>query len=219
MAQRAAAVAQHNATFPGGHVVDPVARQKYEANPGTQPLSDVLSDCQAPPDSLVRYSAGAKDFEYVSEDILQGKVVGILFGANGPLCSGFVRALCTVYKAVKKDDGDPFEVVYVSADGSRREFNRFVKSMPWLAVPFRDNSHVFERFGVPMEVRHWPKLVIVGPDDEIKYNDTSQIVRQCVKEKKPWAFGDILATVWNEASSTGSRRFARLFGLRHWQPE
>ena len=29
--------------------------------------------------------------------------------------------------------------------GFRLRFNRFVKSMPWLAVPFRDNSIIFER--------------------------------------------------------------------------
>ncbi|CAJ1405883.1 unnamed protein product [Effrenium voratum] len=123
---------------------------------------------------------------------------------------GFVRVLAKVYKAVKKEETDPFEVVYVSADTSRREFNRFVKTMPWLAVPFRDNTATFYRFGVPTDVRAWPKLVILGPENEVKYNDVSQIVRTCNEEKKPWAFGSILASSWNETFI--KRRFQALFG-------
>eukprot|EP00435_Cladocopium_sp_Y103_P052827 s443_g16.t1 len=184
------------------------------ANPASTPLSDSLSDTEAPPNTLVTYRNGSK--EYVSEDVLSGKVLGLLFGANGPICYGFVRAFTKVYKAVKKEDSDPFEVVYVSADTSRREFNRFVKSMPWLAVPFRDNSTVFERFGVPMDVRTWPKLVIVSPENEIQYNDASQLVRNCNDEKKPWAFGSILASAWSDVIV--KRRFQSLFGPAVWVP-
>ncbi|CAK9058744.1 unnamed protein product, partial [Durusdinium trenchii] len=212
MSQRAVETARQNAECTG-HVVDPVARQKFEANPSAVPLSDSLSDSEAPPNCLVTYRNGAK--EYVSEDILSGKVLGLLFGSNSPICYGFVRGLAKIYKAVKKEASDPFEVVYVSADTSRREFNRFVKSMPWLAVPFRDNAATFERFGVPMDVRTWPKLVIVSPDNQIKYNDATQLVQNCNEGKKPWAFGAILASAWNEAII--KRRFQTLFGAA-WMP-
>ncbi|CAK9023354.1 unnamed protein product [Durusdinium trenchii] len=50
-----------------------------------------------------------------------------------------------------------------------------------------------------MDVRTWPKLVIVSPDNQIKYNDATQLVQNCNEEKKPWAFGAILASAWNEA--------------------
>ncbi|CAK9058740.1 unnamed protein product, partial [Durusdinium trenchii] len=118
MSQRAVETARQNAECTG-HVVDPVARQKFEANPSAVPLSDSLSDSEAPPNCLVTYRNGAK--EYVSEDILSGKVLGLLFGSNSPICYGFVRGLAKIYKAVKKEASDPFEVVYVSADTSRRE--------------------------------------------------------------------------------------------------
>eukprot|EP00439_Symbiodinium_sp_Y106_P081509 s549_g20.t1 len=211
MAEKAAEQARAGAQI-RGHIVDPVARQRLEANPSATPLSDALSDSEAPQNTLVTYRNGGK--EYVSEHVLSGKVVGLLFGANGPVCCGFVRAFTKVYKAVKKEESDPFEVVYVSADHSRREFNRFVKGMPWLAVPFRDNSIIFERYGVPLDVRSWPRLVIVGPDDEVKYNDASQIARNCLDEKKPWAFGSILASSFTEVAT--KRRFAALFGLPYW---
>eukprot|EP00933_Yihiella_yeosuensis_P044291 TRINITY_DN3938_c0_g1_i10.p1 TRINITY_DN3938_c0_g1~~TRINITY_DN3938_c0_g1_i10.p1 ORF type:complete len:229 (-),score=46.04 TRINITY_DN3938_c0_g1_i10:210-866(-) len=214
MAERAAAYAQLGASSTG-HIVDPVAREKYEANPTITPLSDVLSDSEAPPNSLVTYRNGP--MEYVSEDVLDGKVLGLFFGGNGPICNGFVRALKVVYKAVKKDDSDPFEVVYISADHSRREFNRFVKPMPWLAIPFRDNTQLFERYGVPLEVRSWPKFVVVSNNDEIRYSDASQTVKQCANEKKPAAFGSILATAWSE-DGNAKKRFSTLFGFRTWQP-
>ena len=111
MAEKAAEQARAGAQI-RGHIVDPVARQRLEANPSATPLSDALSDSEAPQNTLVTYRNGGK--EYVSEHVLSGKVVGLLFGANGPVCCGFVRAFTKVYKAVKKEESDPFEVVYVS---------------------------------------------------------------------------------------------------------
>ncbi|CAK9023353.1 unnamed protein product [Durusdinium trenchii] len=32
-----------------------------------------------------------------------------------------------------------------------------------------------------------------------RYNDATQLVQNCNEEKKPWAFGAILASAWNEA--------------------
>ncbi|CAJ1351370.1 unnamed protein product [Effrenium voratum] len=67
---RAAQVARENAEI-RGHVVDPNLREKYETSPQTA-LSDALSDTEAPPNSLVTYRNGKK--EYIPEDVLSGKV-------------------------------------------------------------------------------------------------------------------------------------------------
>eukprot|EP00434_Breviolum_minutum_P002769 symbB.v1.2.002436.t1/scaffold129.1/size311234/25 len=61
-----------------------------------------------------------------------------------------------------------------------------------------------------MDVRSWPKFVIVCPDNEIQYNDAAQLVRNCNEEKKPWAFGSILASAWKDVLL--KRRFQTLFG-------
>mmetsp|Transcript_64871 Transcript_64871/g.180585 ORF Transcript_64871/g.180585 Transcript_64871/m.180585 type:complete len:212 (-) Transcript_64871:47-682(-) len=205
---RASLFAQQGA-MATGHIVDPEARRAYEANPGAPPpLSDVLSDTEAPRRNFVTYRDGTR--KYVSEEVLEGKVVALLFGANGPFCCGFARNFAKVYRAVKKEDSDPLEVVYVSADRSRREFDRFVKTMPWLVLPFRDNTAVFKRYGIPLDVRAWPRLVVVSPSDHVIYEDVVPIVRQCIQEKKPEAFGSLLASAWSDTGSFG--RFATLFG-------
>ena len=146
----------------------------------------------------------------MSEDVFAGKAVGLFFGGNGPFCCRLARGFAKAYKVVKKSDSDPFGVVYVSADSSRREFNRFVKTMPWLALPFRDNSILFSRYGVPLDVRAWPRLVIVAPDNQVMFEDATPVAKMCIQEKKPDAFGTLLAGAWKETRLF--RRFADLFG-------
>ena len=46
MAEKAAEQARAGAQI-RGHIVDPVARQRLEANPSATPLSDALSDSEA----------------------------------------------------------------------------------------------------------------------------------------------------------------------------
>eukprot|EP00445_Apocalathium_hangoei_P031071 CAMPEP_0203919332 /NCGR_PEP_ID=MMETSP0359-20131031/59777_1 /ASSEMBLY_ACC=CAM_ASM_000338 /TAXON_ID=268821 /ORGANISM="Scrippsiella Hangoei, Strain SHTV-5" /LENGTH=221 /DNA_ID=CAMNT_0050846613 /DNA_START=8 /DNA_END=671 /DNA_ORIENTATION=+ len=205
---RASAEAQRAAANTG-YIVDPETRRAYQKNHELVPLSDVLSDNEAPPRSFVTFRGGKQ--EYVSEDVLTGKVVALFFGANGPFCCGFARNFAKVYRVVKREESDPFEVVYVGADKSRREFNRFVKTMPWLALPFRDNTAVFERYGVPMEVGYWPRMVIINPNDRIIFEDAVPVAKQCFQEKKPEAFGSLLASAWSDSISFG--RFQALFGL------
>jgi len=35
-----------------------------------------------------------------------------------------------------KDQGKPFEIIFVSSDRTDDSFNEYLKDMPWLAVPF-----------------------------------------------------------------------------------
>lgn len=195
----------------GRHIVDPKARKIYEDNPGQQLTSDVLSDDQAPADSLVAWREG--EFKYVSADeCLKGKHVGLLFaGACSPMCWSFARSLKKVYKVVAPDC--PFEVVYVSGDGSRREFNRFVKEWPWFAVPFRNNEALFARYGVPWDVRSWPRFVLVSPDDQVTFEDVSDVVRKSVQDKKLQALAYLLASTHTDINAKG--RFQTLFGFKY----
>lgn len=44
-----------------GYIVDPEARLAWEAGSAPAPLSDALSDAEAPPRTLVRFRGGAKE--------------------------------------------------------------------------------------------------------------------------------------------------------------
>lgn len=189
------------------HFVDPAAARKYSGNTSGA-LSDVLSDAEAPANSFVTYRNGQR--EYVSEDVLVGKHVGIIFGGNTSMCWGFCRALAKVYAVVAPEH--PLEIVYVSADTRRRDFERFVKSMPWLALPFRDNRSLFERYGVPLKVTAWPVFTIVSPNDNVVFEDAAPVVRQSIQEGRLGALGSLLESTRTETSTFG--RFNTLF--RHW---
>ena len=39
-----------------------------------------------------------------------------------------------------KDQGKPFEVIFVSSDRTDDSFSDYFKEMPWLAVPFGDSN-------------------------------------------------------------------------------
>eukprot|EP00927_Polykrikos_kofoidii_P073058 TRINITY_DN69132_c0_g1_i1.p1 TRINITY_DN69132_c0_g1~~TRINITY_DN69132_c0_g1_i1.p1 ORF type:complete len:196 (+),score=40.79 TRINITY_DN69132_c0_g1_i1:117-704(+) len=189
----------------GQHVVGASAARKYGDNGRAMIPSDVLSDADAPPRSFVTYRRGEK--EYVSEEELVGKHIGLFFGGNVSMCWGFARALTKVYNAVTPEH--PFEVVYISADNSRREWTRFVKTMPWLAVPFRDNTATFARYGIPIDdVSWWPTFVVVAPNDKVVFEDATSVVRRCVQEKRFGAFGSLLAATSTEAWTFG--RFSTL---------
>mmetsp|Transcript_23285 Transcript_23285/g.51126 ORF Transcript_23285/g.51126 Transcript_23285/m.51126 type:complete len:210 (-) Transcript_23285:111-740(-) len=191
-----------------GYIVDPQKRAAWLNNQSEPILSDALSDSEAPPRSLVTYRNGKK--EYVPESALDGKVLALLFGANGPLCCGFARNFAKVYKKLRREESDPFEVIYVSKDNSRRDFDRFVKGMPWLALPFRDNTFLFERYKVPDDVLSWPRMVILTPDNRVMFEDAVPIAKECMLEKKPEAFSTVLETAWSDRGLIN--RFNSLFG-------
>ena len=59
-----------------------------------------------------------------------------------------------------KDQGKPFEVIFVSSDRTEDSFSEYFKDMPWLAVPFGDSAMktaLSSHFGVQGEL----SLIIV----------------------------------------------------------
>ena len=56
-----------------------------------------------------------------------------------PPCRAFTPQLAATYKTLKAA-GQQFEVVFVSCDRSPGEFGEYVKSQPWLAVPFESSG-------------------------------------------------------------------------------
>ena len=81
-----------------------------------------------------------------------GANVGIYFSAHwcGP-CRQFTPKLIEAYDKMLGDPGKPFEVIFVSGDKDEAGFKEYFGSMPWLAVPFEDQSRreaLNEYFGV-----------------------------------------------------------------------
>jgi len=60
--------------------------------------------------------------------------------------------LVKTYQKIK-DQGKPFEIIFVSSDRGEESFNEYFNEMPWLAVPFGHSmkSTLSKHFGVQGE--------------------------------------------------------------------
>lgn len=94
---------------------------------------------------------------------LVGKTLGLYFGAHwSPPCCTFTKQLAEAYDELISTRGQCFEVIFVSTDRDRTEFDLNLSTMPWLAIPYEDRTRqdlirIFNIKGIP-------ELVIVGPD-------------------------------------------------------
>ena len=79
---------------------------------------------------------------------------GLYFSAHWcPPCRGFTPKLINFYNVVNKNNKQ-LEIIFVSSDKSEAEFNEYYNSMPWLSIPFKDESiqnlkETFEIMGIP----------------------------------------------------------------------
>ncbi|XP_045418305.1 nucleoredoxin-like protein 2 isoform X1 [Lemur catta] len=105
-----------------------------------------------------------------AEAALQNKVVALYFAAGRCAPSrDFTPLLCDFYTALVGEARRPapFEVVFVSADGSAEEMVAFMRELhgAWLALPFHDpyRHELRKRYNVTAI----PKLVIVKQSGDV----------------------------------------------------
>lgn len=94
---------------------------------------------------------------------LVGKNIILYFSAHWcPLCHAFLPKLIKAYHDIKSKDDTSFEVIFVSNDRDKSSFDKFFKSMPWLALPFGDPRKMLldRRFKIP----GIPSAVAIGPN-------------------------------------------------------
>ncbi|XP_004291331.1 PREDICTED: probable nucleoredoxin 2 [Fragaria vesca subsp. vesca] len=102
---------------------------------------------------------------------LIGKTVGLYFSAQWCIpCVNFTPRLVSIYNKIKEQmlvgdqqqDGEDFEIVFVSSDRDRTSFEAYFSTMPWLALPFDDPN--IKELVKHFDVKAIPCLVILGPD-------------------------------------------------------
>ncbi|XP_005408940.1 PREDICTED: nucleoredoxin-like protein 2 [Chinchilla lanigera] len=116
-----------------------------------------------------------------AEVALQNKVVALYFAAGRCAPSrDFTPLLCDFYTALVGEARRPapFEVVFVSADGSAQEMLDFMCELhgAWLALPFHDpyRHELKKRYNVTAT----PKLVIVKQSGEVITNKGRKQIRE-----------------------------------------
>jgi len=97
---------------------------------------------------------------------IEGKTLGVYFSAHwcGP-CRGFTPTLSKVYNKLKEKGQNDFEIIFVSGDRSKSEFDEYHSEMPWLAIPFGDKR--IEQLNQRFEVNGIPHLVILNHDGTV----------------------------------------------------
>eukprot|EP00760_Papus_ankaliazontas_P038082 PhM_4_TR8853/c0_g1_i1/m.31425/K17609/NXN; nucleoredoxin len=116
---------------------------------------------------------------------LDGKYVFLYFSAHWcPPCRGFTPMLADFYKANK--DAKNFEVVFLSSDREKAEFDGYYAEMPWLAVPF-ENRDAKAALQQQFQIRGIPSLLLFGPDGKLITADGRMTVMEDPKaENFPW---------------------------------
>ncbi|PVH35814.1 hypothetical protein PAHAL_7G284900 [Panicum hallii] len=121
---------------------------------------------------------GCKDRDYVisadgikiSIADLTGKTIGLYFGAHWcPPCRAFTKQLMEVYNELKILRPGSFEVIFISIDRSKEEFQASLSAMPWLAIPYSDTAT--QELTRVFAIKGIPALLILGLDGKVLKTD------------------------------------------------
>ena len=82
-----------------------------------------------------------------------------------PPCRNFTPYLVEWYNsnAVTKDN---FQIVFISSDRTKRQYDDYLGEMPWLALPFEDTIRR-QTLKKHYQVSSIPKLVVLDPNGDI----------------------------------------------------
>lgn len=96
----------------------------------------------------------------------RGKVLALYFAGFwcGP-CRAFTPRLAKFYNEVNKIE-QQLQILFISGDESASDFDEFYKDMPWLTIPYEDETR--EDLGEGYKVSSVPCLILIDKDGKIK---------------------------------------------------
>jgi len=129
--------------------------------------------------------------------LIEKEVIGLFFSADWcEPCQTFMQTLPKAYTKLTKEDNQSFEIVFISSDENEDGFQKCLKTMPWLALPFADRfkkgklSRMYGVNGIPSLVMIDPKTgQAINPDAKRKILDDK------TWENFPWKQPTILDSV------------------------
>ncbi|KAM0943798.1 putative protein-disulfide reductase [Dioscorea sansibarensis] len=111
--------------------------------------------------------------EQVLVSNLVGKTVGLYFSANCSPCAKFTSRLVSIYDSLKEKN-KKFEIVFVSMDKDLEGFLQCFNGMPWLALPYdNESSKELSRY---FDIKGIPSLIIIGPDGKTITRDGRNLI-------------------------------------------
>ncbi|KAL7255851.1 hypothetical protein ACSBR1_009897 [Camellia fascicularis] len=124
-----------------------------------------------------RHFVISNDERKVPVSDIEGKMVGLYFyhPSHDP-CLEFNPKLVEVYNKLK-EMGERFEIVMVCLEDKDKEsFNLSLRTMPWFALPFNDNS--FLKLVLQFHIKSLPTLVIIGPDGKTLHSNVAEAIQE-----------------------------------------
>lgn len=103
-------------------------------------------------------------------------MVGLYFSVHGhEPCDDFTPILVDAYKKLK-EERKKFEVVLISLDDEDDDFNEAFKTMPWLALPLKDEK--CKKLIRYFELSDIPTLVIIGQDGKTLHPNAVELIEE-----------------------------------------
>ncbi|KAF8407366.1 hypothetical protein HHK36_006494 [Tetracentron sinense] len=97
---------------------------------------------------------------------LIGKTIGLYFGAHWcPPCRAFTTQLAEAYNELKITKNREFEIIFISTDRNREEFDFNTSTMSWLSIPYESKTR--QDLCRIFDIKGLPALVLLGPDGKI----------------------------------------------------
>ena len=102
--------------------------------------------------------------------------MGLYFSAHwcGP-CRNFTPQLVEIYNELLKK-WEAFEIVFLLGDKEEKAFENYYASMPWLALPFADQTE--KKLSRYFKVEGIPTLIILGPDRKTLQTDVVGLIQE-----------------------------------------
>ncbi|XP_072952187.1 probable nucleoredoxin 2 [Typha angustifolia] len=138
---------------------------------------------------------------------LVGKTIGLYFSAQWcPPCVKFTSKLVSVYNNLKQKH-EEFDVVFVSMDKDEAGYSHCCNDMPWLALPYDDeSSKALARY---FNVQEIPTLIIIGPDGKTVTKEGRNLINLHSEMAFPFTEAQIqlLQEVMNEEAKSYPNSF------------
>eukprot|EP00741_Cyanophora_paradoxa_P013326 tig00020684_g12869.t1 len=124
--------------------------------------------------------------EYELSGAIKGKITALYIGALWAApCQKLTPVLVEAYKKLERDR-KPFEIIFVSNDRTEKDFQKYFEGMPWLAIPFTEDS-LRDKICTNYEVREVPTLVVFDENGTLLLSDAAELVMNDPECKKyPW---------------------------------
>lgn len=163
---------------------------KYEGALSTVAAANQIGIMPSPDEDLG--TTGLENFDTVSQllgdmklidragkthdcKLLNKKVVGLYFSAQwcAP-CHAFTHQLVRTYESLKKFNKN-FEIIFVSSDHDKIAFEKYLSGMPWLAIPFSEES-LRRKLSARGKVQGIPTLILFNADGTLLTKNGRKII-------------------------------------------